>query len=152
MLFDKIIAYDHLKQKICVIVNMKLADGEEGYRDACGKIDDIIRLINEPISLAVEKDKKISEFQCNISEEEFCKLVERVKEYIVDGDIFQAVVSRRLEVPFQDSLLNVYRVLRTANPSPYMYLMSMFKLVEASWLTVFHIKNIWKVKIKLEPL
>ncbi len=125
MLFDQIIAYDHMKQKICVIVNMKLADGEEGYRDACGKIDDIIRLINKPISIAVEDVEEISEFQCNISEEEFCKLVKRVQEYIVEGDIFQAVVSRRLEVPCQSSLLNVYRVLRTTNPSPYMYLMSM---------------------------
>lgn len=125
MLFDKIIAYDHLKQKISVIVNMKLADGKEGYRDACTMIDDIIRLLNEPISLTGELCEKGSEFQCNISEREFCNLVKKVKEYIVDGDIFQAVISRRFEIPYQSSLLNAYRVLRTANPSPYMYLINM---------------------------
>lgn len=125
MLFDKIIAYDHLKQKISVVVNMRFADGKECYQKACKKIDEIVKIIKEPASLSVEEVKDVSKCRCNLSEEEFCKLVESVKEYITDGDIFQAVISRRFEITFKSSLLNVYRVLRTSNPSPYMYLMNM---------------------------
>ena len=124
MLFDKVIAYDHLKQKICVIVNMRLAYGEQGYRNACSKIDDIVNLINEPTLLNTEKCSEDPQFRCNLSEDEYCNLVERTKEYIVNGDFFQAVISRRFEAPFKSSLMDTYRVLRTTNPSPYMFLMN----------------------------
>ena len=62
-------------------------------------------------------------FTCNVTKEEYCKLVEKTKDYIVDGDIFQAVISRRFECEYKDSLINAYRVLRTTNPSPYMVFM-----------------------------
>ena len=63
------------------------------------------------------------DFTCNVSKEEYCKLVEKTKEYIVDGDIFQAVISRQFSSPYEGSLINPYRVLRTTNPSPYMVYM-----------------------------
>lgn len=124
MLFDKVIAYDHIKQKIYVIVNMKLADGIEGYKKACNQIDNIINLINNFTQLTFEKIDETPVFQSNMSKEEFCELVKKTKEYIANGDIFQAVISKRLETSFSASLLNVYRVLRISNPSPYMYMMS----------------------------
>ena len=60
-------------------------------------------------------------FKCNLSQDEYCKMVEKTKEYIREGDIFQGVISRRFEAEYKGSLLNAYRVLRTTNPSPYMY-------------------------------
>ena len=63
------------------------------------------------------------EFTCNVSKEEYCRLVERTKKYIVDGDIFQAVISRQFTSPYEGSLINPYRFLRTTNPSPYMVYM-----------------------------
>ena len=121
MLFDKVIAYDHLKQKICVIVNYEAATGEKGYHAAELEIEKMIHLINSNEKLnALDADKEVS-FTCNTSEEKYCEMVERTKKYIKEGDIFQGVISRRFEAEYSGSLLNTYRVLRTTNPSPYMY-------------------------------
>ena len=123
MLFDKVIAYDHLKQKISVIVNMNTEHLMESYGKAVAEIENIVRMINEaPPSLPVSCSKA-SEFTCNVTEETYCEMVEKTKEYIVDGDIFQAVISRRFESSFDGSLVDAYRVLRTTNPSPYMVFM-----------------------------
>lgn len=65
----------------------------------------------------------MSEFSCNVSKEEYCSIVEQTKEFIRDGDIFQAVISRQFTAEYDGSLMNAYRVLRTSNPSPYMVFM-----------------------------
>lgn len=120
MLFDKVIAYDHLKQKISIIVNMKTDKVMENYRKAAAQIQDIANMIrSKDVPDIPVSDSKV-EFTCNVSKEEYCRLVERTKEYIVDGDIFQAVISRQFSSPYEGSLINPYRVLRTTNPSPYM--------------------------------
>lgn len=120
MLFDKVIAYDHLKQKISIIVNMKTDKVMENYRNAAAQIQDIANMIrSKDVPDIPVSDSKV-EFTCNVSKEEYCRLVERTKEYIVDGDIFQAVISRQFSSPYEGSLINPYRVLRTTNPSPYM--------------------------------
>lgn len=121
MLFDKVIAYDHLKQKISVVVNMKVAEKENGYRKAEHKIEEIIQVIMDPLPLPKEEAQAAPEFTCNVTESEYCAMVEKTKRYIRSGDIFQAVISRRFEAPYHSGLLNAYRVLRTTNPSPYMF-------------------------------
>ncbi len=123
MLFDKVIAYDHLRQKITVVANMKAEDGEAGYRRAADEIEEVIRIITDASPLPEEKADARPEFTCNLSKEAFCSMVEKAKQYIKDGDIFQVVPSRRFEAEYHASLLNAYRVLRTTNPSPYMYFM-----------------------------
>ena len=120
MLFDKVIVYDHLKQKISLIVNMRTDKLQENYQEAVSKLESLARLITEPIPLSERSSKVIPSFTCNISKEEYCRMVERTKEYIIDGDIFQAVISRRFETEYEEDLINAYRVLRTTNPSPYM--------------------------------
>lgn len=121
MLFDKVIAYDHLKQKISVVVNMKTADGEQGYHKAAEEIERIITLITDPARLPAPQADTCPEFHCNVTKEQFCAMVEKTKEYIRNGDIFQAVISRRFEADYRSGLLNAYRVLRITNPSPYMF-------------------------------
>lgn len=125
MLFDTVIAYDHLKQKIDIVVNMKTDRVMENYGAACAKLESIASMIANPAPLekSVADDKP--EFTCNVSKEEFCRMVEKTKEYIVDGDIFQAVISRQFSSDYRGSLLNAYRVLRTTNPSPYMVYLCM---------------------------
>lgn len=120
MLFDKVIAYDHLRQKISLIANISTDKLEENYERAVTGLNSLAELIirQEPFSDRPAKVKP--EFTCNISRDEYCRMVEKTKEYIVDGDIFQAVISRRFEAEYRDSLINAYRVLRTTNPSPYM--------------------------------
>jgi len=121
MLFDKVIAYDHLKQKISVVVNMKAKSGELGYQKAEQEIERIVQMITDSTPLPMEAADAAPEFTCNVTKEEYCAMVERTKEYIFNGDIFQAVISRRFEAEYKASLLNTYRVLRTTNPSPYMF-------------------------------
>ena len=123
MLFDKVIAYDHLKQKISIIVNMKTDKVMENYGKATAEIQDLANLIRRQQTADIPVSKSKIDFTCNVSKEEYCKLVEKTKEYIVDGDIFQAVISRQFSSPYEGSLINPYRVLRTTNPSPYMVYM-----------------------------
>ena len=123
MLFDKVIAYDHLKQKISIIVNMKTDKVMENYGKATAEIQDLANLIRSQQTADIPVSKSKIDFTCNVSKEEYCKLVEKTKEYIVDGDIFQAVISRQFSSPYEGSLINPYRVLRTTNPSPYMVYM-----------------------------
>lgn len=124
MLFDKVIAYDHLKQKISIIVNMKTDKVMENYGKATAQIQEIANVIrSSEVARIPVSDSKI-QFTCNVSKEDYCRMVERTKEYIVDGDIFQAVISRQFSSPYEGSLINPYRVLRTTNPSPYMVYMN----------------------------
>lgn len=159
MLFDKVIAYDHLKQTIEIIVNMRTGRTapqchisqrpaplrstplhsaaprpaathptsrhlRNQYEMACKEIETIAAFITgaAPLQKQTVLEKPI--FTCNTSREAFCKTVEKAKEHIKEGDIFQAVISRQFTSPYKDSLLNAYRVLRTTNPSPYMVYMN----------------------------
>jgi anthranilate synthase component 1 len=123
MLCDKVIAYDHLKQKITVIVNMKTDDLENQYNKAVEDINQIVNMINDPTPVKKLKAYDKVDFKSNFSEEEYAETIEKTREYIYDGDIFQAVISRRFETEYKGSLLNAYRVLRVTNPSPYMVFM-----------------------------
>ena len=141
MLFDKFIAYDHLKQKICVIVNMSTDKILENYGKATAEIEKIINLINDSSPLPELKGRMKSE--CNVSEKEYCNIVEKTKEYIRDGDIFQAVISRKFTCKYDGSLINAYRVLRTINPSPYMVYMNIDddEIISTSPETLVRLQN-----------
>lgn len=121
MLFNKVIAYDHLKQKLFVIGNYQAKDGRKGYDAVLQDIEKMIQLINDASPLTPSIVESKPEFSCNMTKEEYELMVEKAKHYIREGDIFQGVVSRRFEADYKDSLLNAYRILRTTNPSPYMY-------------------------------
>lgn len=126
MLFDKVIAYDQLKQKIVVVANVSTkGDIEKNYEEAVKDIEDIVNLIHENIEVPEEKPYEGVNFTCNVTKEEYAQIVEKTKEYIRDGDIFQAVISRRFVSEYEGSLMNPYRVLRTTNPSPYMVYMNL---------------------------
>ena len=120
MLFDKVIAFDHLKEKIYIVVNVSTKNIDSAYRKALSRIDMIVGLIKEQPSFTKTKTNSIPKFKCNVSKKEYYQMVSKTKEHIRTGDIFQAVISRRFEAEYKDSLLNAYRVLRTTNPSPYM--------------------------------
>ena len=126
MLFDKVIAYDHLKQKISVVANVSTKGHiEANYERAKDEIREIEALIRDNSPLPEEPVYDKVDFQCNVSKEEYADIVEKTREYIFDGDIFQAVLSRRFVSDYKGSLINPYRVLRTTNPSPYMVYMNM---------------------------
>ena len=124
MLFDKVIAFDNVRQKIQIIVNAKVQDLDFSYVQAKKEIERIKNLILKGTKTPVEPGKLLSDFKPLFQEEEYCSMVEKAKHYIFEGDIFQVVLSNRLEADFEGSLLNAYRVLRTTNPSPYMFYFS----------------------------
>lgn len=124
MLFDKVIAFDNEKQKMIIIVNAKTDNISENYARALEEIDGIIELVRNGEEEKVESPKLKSEFRSLFDKEQFCSMVNSAKKYIYEGDIFQVVLSNRLEADFEGSLLDTYRVLRTINPSPYMFYFS----------------------------
>ncbi len=143
MLFDKVIAFDHLKQKISIVVNMRTDKVLENYGKAVSDIENLIRFIMEVPSFQKQYTVSKPSFSCNVTKEEYCSIVEKTKDYIINGDIFQAVISRRFETDYKDNLLNAYRVLRTTNPSPYMVFMQNddVQLISTSPETLVRLKD-----------
>ena len=124
MLFDKVIAFDNLKQKIILIVNMPLDDVSVGYNKAVMELHQLAELIRHGEKKNEAGGRLLGEVTPLFDREQFCGMVEKAKHHIREGDIFQIVLSNRLSAPFEGSLLNTYRVLRTINPSPYMFYFS----------------------------
>lgn len=124
MLFDKVIAFDNYKQKIILIVNIKLDNLETEYNRALMELDNICKLILEGKPISNTHGACTSEFKPIFDKEQYCEMVMKAKHFIKEGDIFQIVLSNRLEADFEGSLLDTYRVLRTLNPSPYMFYFS----------------------------
>ena len=124
MLFDKVIAFDNFKQKIIIIVNMKTDEVEKNYKNACDELTKIADLIKNGKKTEIEPLKLKSNFKPAFSREKFCNMVDKAKNYIYEGDIFQVVLSNRIEAEISGSLFDTYRVLRTTNPSPYMFYFS----------------------------
>ena len=124
MLFDKVIAFDNMRQKIILIVNMALDEPETNYNKAVWDLKQLIALLRSGEKKAEPGGKLLGEVTPLFSKEQFCTMVEKAKHHIREGDIFQIVLSNRLSAPFEGSLLNTYRVLRTINPSPYMFYFS----------------------------
>lgn len=121
MLFDKVIAFDNFKQKIVLINNIKTDDLENNYKKACEDLVEIADLIKNGEKSEIIPLKLKSEFKPVFSREKYCDMVLKAKEYIREGDIFQVVLSNRIEADISGSLFDTYRVLRTTNPSPYMF-------------------------------
>ena len=124
MLFDKVIAFDNLKSRIILIANVKTKDIESGYQEAVselGRMEELIRHGEHVKNIGGHMTSKIKPL---FSKEEYCSMVEKAKHHIFEGDIFQIVLSNRLEAEFEGSLFNTYRILRTLNPSPYMFYFS----------------------------
>ena len=124
MLFDKVIAFDNFRQKLILIANMRLDEGEAGYNKAKLELRHMADLLRHGERVKERAGKLTSEVTALFSKEQYCDMVEKAKGHIREGDIFQIVLSNRLSAGFEGSLLNTYRVLRTINPSPYMFYFS----------------------------
>lgn len=124
MLFDKVIAFDNFRQKIILIVNMQLDDPQVNYNRAVLELKQLLQLIQTGSPKEEPSGSLTSEITPFFDQDTFCAMVEKAKNHIREGDIFQIVLSNRLEASYEGSLLNTYRVLRTLNPSPYMFYFS----------------------------
>ncbi|XCB30517.1 anthranilate synthase component I [Arcanobacterium hippocoleae] len=124
MLFDTVIAFDNFAQKIFLIQNISLNNYEAEYAAAGKKLADLAKLLHTGKKQQIPAGRLLSEPKPLYSREEFCNMVEHARKHIFAGDIFQIVLSNCLSAPFSGSLFNTYRVLRTLNPSPYMFYFS----------------------------
>lgn len=121
MLFDKVIAFDHFRQKLILIANVDVKNLAESYPQAVSQLEEMERLIRHGERMPEKRLRLISPLRPLFTREEYCRMVERGKDYIREGDIFQVVLSNRFDADMEGSLLDAYRVLRTTNPSPYMF-------------------------------
>lgn len=124
MLFDKVIAFDNLKSKIILIANVSTQNIDAGYEWAVKELRRMEELVRHGEPKKDIGGHMTSGIKPLFSKEEYCDMVEKAKHHIYEGDIFQIVLSNRLEAGYEGSLLNTYRVLRTLNPSPYMFYFS----------------------------
>lgn len=124
MLFDSVIAFDHYKQKLLLITGVMTDDIDASYEAAERKLEEMAELIRNGEKESFQSLELKSEIQPSFSEEQYCQMVERAKEYIREGDIFQVVLSNPMRAEAEGSLFDTYRVLRTENPSPYMFYFS----------------------------
>lgn len=120
MLFDKLIAFDHLKQKIFLIVNVKTDNAAINYAKAEREIAAMEEMLLQPVQPKKPVKAKLGEFTSNQSREQYNKSVLRCKEYIKNGDAFQIVYAQKFSATYDQSLFSAYRYLRTTNPSQYM--------------------------------
>jgi anthranilate synthase component 1 len=124
MLFDKVIAFDNYRQKIILIVNIKTENLEAEYEKGKSQLENLKNLIKNGQHENTAQANVKSDFRALFTEEEYCQMVDKAKGHIKEGDIFQVVLSNRFEADFEGSIFDTYRVLRTINPSPYMFYFS----------------------------
>lgn len=124
MLFDKVIAFDNFRQKIILIVNMALDNPEDEYEKAIIELKRLSGLLHSKEYKTESGGHLLGKVKPLFDKETYCNMVEKAKYHIREGDIFQIVLSNRLSAPFEGSLFNTYRMLRTMNPSPYMFYFS----------------------------
>jgi anthranilate synthase component 1 len=121
---DKLVIFDHLSNSMKILKNVYVNGNplEQLYKEAVDEIDEVIDNLRKPTVVEpLEIIEDDIEFRSNMTEKEFAEKVEKAKEYIFNGDIFQMVLSQRFSHELRNQPLDVYRALRIINPSPYMY-------------------------------
>lgn len=126
---DTLVVFDHLERVLKVVSHVRLGDDrglDVAYDDAVGRINDVIDRLNAPLpDYPVGGEEAPSSVpdrrRPNMTPDEYKQMVEKGKEYIRQGDIFQVVLSQRVDVDTPAHPFSIYRALRTVNPSPYMF-------------------------------
>ena len=147
MLTKTFLVFDHVRHKILVVSHAHFnGDVETAYYDATSKIESIVRRLNRPLdptSIPRKSGYPKGDVTSNMAREYHHDMVERCKEYVVDGDVIQVVVSQRLSKPTSAHSFHIYRSLRAINPSPYMYYLELdgFQIVGASPEMLVQVEN-----------
>lgn len=128
MVFDTVLAFDHVKHRILAIANARIRPGEDLkslYDFASAKIDFLERELDRNLSRSEKRDAPPLDVQANQTQEQYEASVRKIQEEIAAGEIYQAVLSQRFDTDTVASPFDVYRALRHINPSPYMYFIRM---------------------------
>ncbi|MCI5822702.1 MAG: anthranilate synthase component I [Lachnospiraceae bacterium] len=124
MLFDRVIAFDNFKQKIYLIAGVYTEELEASYEMAKDKIEEMARVIKYGDKKVFQPLELLSDITPQFTADEYADMVKKAKHYIHEGDIFQVVLSNPLRAKARGSLFDTYRILRSSNPSPYMFYFS----------------------------
>lgn len=124
MLFDKIVVFDNYRQKLILIVNVKTDDIATAYHKGELELRTMKTLLTQGEMAEDSPLRFKSGYRYLFGRDEYCSMVEKAKHYIHEGDVFQIVLSNRIEADIEGSLLDTYRALRMTNPSPYMFYFS----------------------------
>ena len=136
MVSDELLVFDNLSGRLHVVVHTD-PESDDAWLSGRDRLDQLIEQISSlsvgrttPVTEAISE----SDFRSSFAREDFEDAVDRCKEYIQSGDIFQVVLSQRLSIPFDADPVTLYRALRTVNPSPYMYFLDLddFHIVGSS--------------------
>ena len=128
MLFDTVLAFDHVQHRILLIANARISGDEDLkalYQFACAKIEFLEGELDRALSLKRTTGGEALNLVSNFSQEAYESIVRKAKEYIAAGDIYQVVLSQRFEAEVGVDAFTVYRALRHVNPSPYMFFIRM---------------------------
>jgi anthranilate synthase component 1 len=128
--YDRMVIFDQINKTILVVAQARTGDGPlpEAYERACGRVDELCRQLQRGTADLQLTDVNLAgeptlPYRSNFSEPEFAAAVAACQEYIRAGDIFQVVISQRLELETSARPLDIYRALRVVNPSPFMFLL-----------------------------
>ena len=128
MLFDTVLAFDHVQHRILLIANARISGDEDLkslYQFACAKIEFLEGELDRALSLKRTTGGEALKLVSNFSQEGYESIVKKAKEYIAAGDVYQVVLSQRFEAEVGVDAFTVYRALRHVNPSPYMFFIRM---------------------------
>jgi len=140
MVSDDVVVFDNLRGKLHLIVHAD-PNQEGAYEQALQRIDDLESRLHRQTANAPRTPEHLrgktvdeSDFISGFNQEKFEAAVGHIKEYVLDGDVMQTVISQRMSIPFEAPPLNLYRSLRVLNPSPYMYFLDLgdFQIVGSS--------------------
>jgi len=140
LLTDTVLLFDHKLRRLLVVANAMLEDHdtvEEAYLEAVGRVSSLIEMLDRPLDVpALDglQETVLPDPVSNTTQEQFEAMVNKAKDYIAAGDIFQVVPSQRFETDFEGAPIDLYRALRHVNPSPYMFILELgdFALVGSS--------------------
>ncbi|MFH0839134.1 MAG: anthranilate synthase component I [Candidatus Omnitrophota bacterium] len=127
ILADELLIFDHINHTIKIVVNAYIKGSPIiAYKKALRRIDDIIRTLKKPanilpFSAGDLSDELLTGIKSNMTEREFIRAVRKAKEYIKNGDIIQVVLSQRFRMKVTSKPFDIYRALRSVNPSPYLF-------------------------------
>ncbi len=157
LIADQLLTFDRAQQTITILVNVVLTDGEnpaDAYESATDEIDRILSLLEQPSEhqpVTLPDDVVPMAFESNQSKEKFVANVEASKKYITAGDIIQVVGSQRFSAPVTASPVDVYRAVRSVNPSPYMFLLELDGLALVGASPELHVRC-EEGKVEIRPI
>ena len=151
MLFDDVIAFDHYRQKLMLITGVMADDLESSYKKAVQRLDQIAGLLKKGKKDEFSPLQIKTDIAPQFPEEKYKGMVEKAKDYIREGDIFQVVLSNPMRAKAEGSLFDTYRVLRASNPSPYMFYFSSDD-IEIAGASPETLVKLWNGKLSTFPL